>query len=432
MNIEKLTNLCDKGMTFSLCALVYFLPISIALVEIFTGISIFFFLLKRGVIFWRRLNQGKEKDPKNIALLFIDSYKPKENDLNIFVWLFIFSNFISVLMSTYPGESFKGFMGKTMENTFVFFAFIEVINSRKRLKIFLTVYLISATLTVVNGLYQFFVGKEFIHGQPLFDHRVASSLRSHNDFGAYLVLVAPFLVSLVLLRPPEVLKKTNRLIQGIFSSPISKIWLSTLLIASLICLVLTFSRGSWIGFILSLFIFVLRYPKLWSKVGLLLGIVFVVGFTLISFKTREDFQGFAKILNPTGRWAYWSEAINIIKDYPVFGCGLNTYSMIGREYKILWGGYPHNCFLQLTAETGLLGLGIFLSLLVTLFHKSFQALAKFRSMDLSQISIGALAGLLGFFIHSFWDTTMYSATLSVLMWIYFGIIISAQKIDVVS
>lgn len=429
MNKEKFTTVCDKVMTFSLCALVYFLPISIALVETFTAISIFFFLLKRGFIFYDRLTQKEARGLKGIAKLFVDSYKPKENDLNLIVWLLIFFHFISVITSTHPGLSFKGFMGKTMENTFVFFAFVEVINSRKRLKIFLTIYLLSVTLTVVNGLYQLFVGKEFIHGEPVYDKRIASSFRAPNDFAAYLVLIIPLLISMNLLRAVEAIKKTAQKSKEIFSSPLVKSWLFILLLISLMCLILTSSRGAWVGFIISFAIFALRYPKLWPKLGALFIFIAICGFISICFNAREDLRTISGLFNTTGRWVYWVEAANMIKDYPIFGCGFNAYSVVGKEYKIFWGGYPHNCFLQIMAETGIVGLSVFLWLLWTLFYKSFKAISKFKSNDLSQICIGALAGLLGFFVHAFGDTTLYSVILSVLMWLYFGIVIAAQKID---
>ena len=49
---------------------------------------------------------------------------------------------------------------------------------------------------------------------------------------------------------------------------------------------------------------------------------------------------------------YWS-AIEIGMERPVFGNGLNTF----RDW---FGIYPHNLFLELLAETGFVGIGLFL------------------------------------------------------------------------
>ena len=78
------------------------------------------------------------------------------------------------------------------------------------------------------------------------------------------------------------------------------------------------------------------------------------------------------------RIVLWKEAIAIIKDHPFLGCGLNTYSIVAPKYKIAEGGgiYPHNSYLQMAAETGLLGLGAFLWIIIILFRTSLSNLKK--------------------------------------------------------
>ena len=101
---------------------------------------------------------------------------------------------------------------------------------------------------------------------------------------------------------------------------------------------------------------------------------------------------------------------------------------MGIEYKIGWGGYPHNCYLQMIAEIGILGLGSFLIMLGLLFRRSLQAYRNMENQFLKMVLLGALAGLTGFLIHSFFDTVLYSVQLSSLMWIYMGVIVAIPKI----
>jgi len=48
---NKIIQFFDRSMAFSFYALIFFLPISIALVETFTVLALLSYLLKRGVVF---------------------------------------------------------------------------------------------------------------------------------------------------------------------------------------------------------------------------------------------------------------------------------------------------------------------------------------------------------------------------------------------
>jgi putative inorganic carbon (HCO3(-)) transporter len=92
--------------------------------------------------------------------------------------------------------------------------------------------------------------------------------------------------------------------------------------------------------------------------------------------------------------------------------------------------YAHNCFLQLTVETGIIGLTSFLWILFTLFQ---EALLKINfiyneSKQEAVLVIGLLSGILAFLIHSFFDTNFYSLQLSVYLWFMIGILIMATRL----
>ena len=47
---------------------------------------------------------------------------------------------------------------------------------------------------------------------------------------------------------------------------------------------------------------------------------------------------------------------------------------------------------------------------------------------LSSILLGSLAGLIGFWVHSFFDTNFYSVQLGNFMWVMMGVVMASQKI----
>lgn len=135
-----------------------------------------------------------------------------------------------------------------------------------------------------------------------------------------------------------------------------------------------------------------------------------------------------KVIEDSDRVIYWNPAIRNIRQSPFIGTGVNTYSKVASLNPPGTGGYPHNCYLQMTAEIGLLGLGAFLWVLFVLFVNSFKVIRKVRDPFLDAVMIGFLCGLFGFLVHSFFDTNFYSVQLGNLMWVVMGVIVVAQKI----
>ena len=127
----------------------------------------------------------------------------------------------------------------------------------------------------------------------------------------------------------------------------------------------------------------------------------------------------------SGRSTFWAESISIIRRSPWLGMGINTYSQMAKGK----GGYPHNCYLQLTAEMGLFGLVSFLWMIIVLFHRAAQYSRKVDDAFLLFVLSGSKAGLMAFLVHSFVDTNFYSVQLGNLMWLAMGVIVAVEKID---
>ena len=130
------------------------------------------------------------------------------------------------------------------------------------------------------------------------------------------------------------------------------------------------------------------------------------------------------------RQELWQEALSIVKDFPLLGSGLNTYAIVAPAYKITrtTGFYPHNSYLHMAAESGLLGLGAFLWIMISLFKASLANLKKIDNRFYGAILIGLLAGLFGFLAHSFVDVNIYTLQLGNLMWFIMGLIVAVQKV----
>ena len=476
--VERFISWCDKTMAFSFYALIYFLPISIALTEIFSTLPLICWFLKRGACFHQSLkrNSASIRSFFSKFAFFFKSFKPVNNYLTVPIAFFLFFNLVSMLLSHHRAVSLEGFLGKTLQSAFIYFTFIECINSRKRLKLFFKAFFISATLICINGIYQYCLGSEFIHGN-IFNGRISSSLRHPNDFGAYLVVIIPILLSTTLF----LVRHEEKTILGRkpFISRIDALVSLILFLTASVCLGLTYSRGAWLGFLFAIIYFCLQRGRL-VLTNLVIVLLFFGIFypqlreyrhiNLMTDVLMEDTQpseappviqkGVDSVLGEHGQYqtpgvgsgqerikvflssvwqkaasftstvrrGYWQEAIDIIKDYPVFGVGINAYSSVAPQYKIVWGGYPHNCYLQMLVEIGVAGFLSFLWILLRVFKNGAFKDVYISDPFLGMLLLGITSGFVGFLTHSIFDTNFYSVQLGNFMWIILGLIVAIPKI----
>jgi putative inorganic carbon (hco3(-)) transporter len=425
MPLAKIEQWCTTAAVLCYCALIYFLPISIALVESFSGGAIFFYLLKK-------IAAGCQN---------VKGAVPRGSILSVAMVVNIAVVFVTIFFSQYVQVSLYAFFGKFLQGCFLYYCFVECFQSRKYLRWFTAAFAVSATVICLAGLFQYVFHKDFVRWTPLMDGRVSSTFRHANDFGAYLILVTSILLAFVF---SYVFMRT--------ATFRFKILLVIVQVLTLVCLGLTYSRSAWIGFFAASLFIGLVHRRLVPSLLMIFCFVGVftplmMTFRQVSFMSddlkherqdlplaikenyKEQVHMMLQQFSGMGRLTFWKEAVEMIQKSPWVGSGLNTYSRMGPHYKITWGGYPHNCYLQMAAEIGLLGLTAFLILVMTLFVRVLLLVREMKNLFLKNLTLGALAGLFGFFIQSAFDTTLYSVQLANLMWIMMGLIVASVDND---
>lgn len=413
----------DKAAFVALCGLVVFFPISNASVEIFCVGSILFFLFKR-VLLAVEVFRNPATFPRNLAASLKTFFRLPPNFLNGAIVAFLAINLISVGFSQYFSVSVDGFIGKILENVVLFWVVVDVLSSPKRLRIFIWIFLLSSLIYTGNGIAQYIGGYDLIRGRELWQGRMCSVFRHSNDFGAYLGVVVILGLSFWFNRK-QISEPTG--VKFLDWMEKHKNWiLMVVLIPALVCLGGTLSRGAWLGCFIGILCLGLKNRKdLWNL--LLMISVFIFVFSPYMLSNRGiTIMTYDKSKLATGRIAYWQEAWEIIKDYPYVGVGFNAYSKVVPAYKITGGGYPHNCYLQMWAETGPLGLLAFLGIIGVLFVYGWR---RYVGLDpWSRMALwGLLSGLFSFLMQSIIDTHFYSVQLGVLMWICIGVAVALLK-----
>jgi putative inorganic carbon (hco3(-)) transporter len=211
---------------------------------------------------------------------------------------------------------------------------------------------------------------------------------------------------------------------------------------------LTLSRSAYIGFLISVltFLFFLFPRKWWVWLSIII-LMFVVIFGLLA--NTSDLNGSVST-NPSttsrinsiatfrGRIELWSTAVIIIKDYPMTGIGMNTFSlMIHSMYPINLSpedynvGHAHNELLQAALDLGIPGLVGFAGLYIILFKQIWRRIRLIQRIKVDQeitnrfhiILISGLgSSLMGHFIYGLTDAVALGTKPSVVFFVLAGLI----------
>ncbi len=200
----------------------------------------------------------------------------------------------------------------------------------------------------------------------------------------------------------------------------------------LLVLLLTFSRGGYLGLVVSLiFIILLLWRRLERKgkfflgglAGLIMVIALIFGAPVISrfFSSFDLAEG-----SNFGRLQIWQESLAVAKEHPLLGVGLGNYpAAIDFSGTYRSAITSHNLYLDILAELGIFGLAAWLWLLAS---AALTALKEIKHGALIAPALGVLAALIYFVVHSFFETPIFNPTVLAFLMIILGLSVSLAKL----
>lgn len=318
----------------------------------------------------------------------------------------------------------------------VFFALLaRVLRSPRIRSWIITIFLLAALAVSVYGLQQWFSGTTALATwvdpeSPLSKTtRVYSYLGNPNLLAGYLVPAVVFSIVAFFSWERWMCKALAALMVGINSA----------------CLILTFSRGGWIGLVFSSFVLLLllahwwsvylpRFWQLWALPIVLGTAATVVVAAVVVVEPLRDrvssiFAGRGDSSN-NFRINVWMAVIEMIKDRPILGIGPGNsafnkiYPLYQRPRYSALSAY--SIFLEVLVETGIIGFICFLWLLVATVAQGWRALQYLRALKSQEgfWLIGAIASLVGMLGHGIVDTVLYRPEVNTLWWLMFALIAS--------
>jgi O-antigen ligase len=263
-----------------------------------------------------------------------------------------------------------------------------------------------------------------------------------NPFAGYLGLIIPLAFGLVLgligggvvLRPQQVeageAQAPHQRARSRIGAVVRQYGFLALALAALgaatLALFYSLSRGAWIAVAAALVVTTIIRTKRAAAFALagavLLALVVLLGqLNLIPdivserFNGVGDYFGFVDVrgvaVNDANfaiveRMAHWEAALGMFDDHPLLGVGIGNYAAVYPAYALPhWDdplGHAHNYYLNVLAESGLVGLGAYLVMWSAIFWAGWRAVRSTRGLG-QCIAAGAFGVMVALSVHNLFD-----------------------------
>ncbi len=280
----------------------------------------------------------------------------------------------------------------------------------------LTLRLIALAGIAVGGmaLYNSSAGIGLVEGTRVtIGRELGSVLGDPNDLALVLLFPFSFALALSLTKGSNRLDRTLGIIAGL------------ILISAIIA---TQSRGGLLGILAVLAVFGIRRIQSKILLGTIGAITLALLFLLADVSERQSGGATETGLDESamGRLHAWDAAFGMALDNPLTGVGLNNFYLNYFYYSSHWDGLNHavhSTWFGVLGETGFLGLGVFLTMVIMALLCSRKTIKEVRAQcritplpaSVHAIAEGNQAGLIGFCISGTFLTQGFTWPLYILL-----------------
>jgi putative inorganic carbon (hco3(-)) transporter len=393
---EKNTPILNKIILVSLFTCAAFSMFSISITQVAAGVG------GMAWLFQTHINRVWQEQQWPLGIPFV---------------LFIIACLIAVIDAFDPSYSYTE-LRKLLE-MLIFFWVINCTKSNQIRKSLIMVIIISATIASLYGFYQGSVDGVTI------DNRVEGTMSVYMTFAGLIMLAGVFSLGRALFRQPR------------------EIWLLPVIGIFLVCLLFTFTRQAWFGFLMGFLFLVFVWKRKITSIasGLFLIILLTYGSNIQSqaLNMTSDYRGHFSFIKHLKfrvnsmlsgkdrtfftRVSLWKGGWEIFKDNPLTGCGFKCVDLIHTKYPDPTGHMKnlrgmHNNIIQLAVDTGVIGViawsGIWFSFFRLLYLRN-----KFLEDNSENrwIIYGSAASGVAFLAGGLFETNFYDS--EVVMLLYF-------------
>ncbi|HOA84590.1 MAG TPA: O-antigen ligase family protein [Bacillota bacterium] len=304
-----------------------------------------------------------------------------------------------------------------------YFLIVNLIRTRENCRHAMAALAITLVVVSFSGMAQYILGRvgsasSWLDSE-MFSYipgRVTAFFDNPNMLGSYIILVFPLLIALAL-----------------YARGINKRFLVFLsVISSLFCLVWTWSRGAWLGFLIGITLFFLIFS--YKTLAVLLGI----GLTtpLLGYVLPEGIVGrFMSIGNLADSSTYyrvmtWRGVLEMLRETWVGGIGVGQAAFEQLYPAFAYAGtelvpHAHNLAMQVLVETGISGLVILIITILLFIQNCFEFILRSVSPAEDKMTVSAgLCGIISILVMGLFDHVWYNFRVFFLFWVMMALTVS--------
>lgn len=410
---------------------VFLTPLSLPLSQIMSGLSFNMFL---------------PTEPLLVGILFIFIMKYcaegkfdrdiMRHPVTISIYFSLFWILVTSFTSTMPLVSFKFLLARIWFIVGFYLIAAKLFESSKTMEKYVWLYTISLIIVIFYSVYR-------LYGFGLWNKEAAHFVvnpfyNDHTSYGAVIAMYIPFLFGFSFTS---------------IYSPKTRIFIRIALGILLVGLILSYTRAAWVSIMATFGVWVImrlriRFMPLFISSVVAVSLILVFQTQLLMYLERNDTESSANLgehissisnissdASNLERINRWSSAIRMFEDKPIFGFGPGTYMFKYAPYQLNANrtiistnsadlGNAHSEYLGPLAESGVLGLVSFLILLITITYTAIHAYSRTTDKRLKTLLMGALLGLITYFIHGIMNNFLDTDKLSVPFWGFTAIIVA--------
>ncbi len=340
----------------------------------------------------------------------VDNFISKHSGITLVIVVFLAWTLAGVAWAESSGSVFTGFSRYAL-NCVLFLVVYAAVRTRRDARVLAAFFVVGVAIA----------GGDAIINPPSVSaagdlSRAGGTFGDPNDLAA--VLVVGLLVSLAVAlnrKAPPALR-------------LGSIGAAVLSVAGIF---LSLSRGGLVALGVALVAGVVVAGR-WRPLMALLTLT--VAFATVSYYTffasPDARQRVTQTNGGSGRADLWRVGLRMVNDHPVRGVGTDNFQVSSVHYLLLPGAITravyivdkpkvaHNMYLGVLAEEGVIGLGLFLTILgfsLRCFQKSWRSFRAAGDRDMEILAYALFIGLVGFLAASFFLTEEYSKQLWLLL-----------------
>ncbi|MBR5454112.1 MAG: O-antigen ligase family protein [Clostridia bacterium] len=305
-----------------------------------------------------------------------------------------------------------------------YFITVNLINTAELLKRITGAVVSSAVIVSIIGICQYFLGETSQIWQDMnmfadISGRVTSTFGNPNILAEYIIMVFPVAAAFFF---------SSQGGRGRFNSFLGCIALFS-------CLILTWSRGGWLGLIIGMLIFFIFMTRKTVTFLFFAGISLPFLPLVIPDSVWNRFTSIGNLADSSTSYRVhiWEASLNMLRD--CFGSGIGIGEAAFSEVYPLYAyagvenaPHSHNLFLQISLELGIIGITVFTVIMLIFMKNCISRAINTYERRTRLLILGGMCGILSVLAQGMTDHVWYNYRIFLMFWLMIGLVSAYRRV----